>query len=993
MDQQRARIQEDLRGLLAGQVRCDDVFLQLYSSDASIYQIRPLGVVMPRNTADVSAAVRYAKENNLPIHARGAGTGLAGESLGPGLVIDFSRHLRRVIQCDGESVRVQPGVVHERLNAHLARFGRHFGPDPAMSGVTTMGSVLALDASGSHWLRYGSARRHVQSLQVVLDDGQVMEVGQESLALLQPADTGGTGAIDRRHDLVGRLAELLSREAATIQRHQPKSLVNRCGYHLDGVLTSTHLDLARMIVGSEGTLALITEATLATQPLPRHRGLAVLLFDRLDSALRAVQEIVPMGPSACDLMDRRHLSLAREADSRYDPLIPPATEALLLVEYDGDDPAEVRSRVQLVSDRIRRRRRLAFDSRQVFEAAELELYWLLARKVVSTLHRVKGNTRPLPLVEDMAVPPAALPSFMVEMQNILKRHQVTASLFGHVGHGQLHLRPFVDLADTAEVHKMQELAGELYQAVFAVGGTISGEHAAGLSRTQFLAQQYGELYDVFREVKRIFDPQNVFNPGKVIGDDPQLMLKNLRPSGEPPQVEPSDNGEAERRRSVVELQLAWSPSEMAEMARSCNGCGNCRVQSADARMCPVFRFAPAEEASPRAKANLMRGILSGEIEASTLASDEFKAVADLCVNCHQCRLECPSNVDIPKLMLEAKAEYVASNGLRFGDWLLTHLDLVGSVGNLVSPLVNWAIANRWMRWLIEKLFGIAQGRKLPRFAPRSFIRRAGRRRLTRPTRRSGRKVLFFVDVYANYHDTQLAEALVAVMEHNGVAVYVHPGQWSSGMSMLTLGAVDRVRTVAEHNIALLAEAVRQGYHIVTIEPAAALCLTREYLSLVNDDDAQLVAQNTSEACTYLWKLHTAGALQLDFKPINATLGYHLPCHLRALEVGTPGMNLLKLIPGLSLQRMERGCSGMAGTFGLKQANYRASLRAGWELISSIRDGNVQAGTTECSSCKMQMEQGSSKPTIHPLKLLALAYGLLPESQSPLNLQSEELIVT
>jgi Fe-S oxidoreductase len=344
-------------------------------------------------------------------------------------------------------------------------------------------------------------------------------------------------------------------------------------------------------------------------------------------------------------------------------------------------------------------------------------------------------------------------------------------------------------------------------------------------------------------------------------------------------------------------------------------------------------------------------------------------------------------------MLEAKAEYVASNGLRFGDWLLTHMDLVGSMGNTVSPLVNWAIANRSMRWLIEKMFGIAQGRKLPRFAPRSFIHRAGRRRLTRPTRRSGRKVLFFVDVYANYYDTQLAESLVAVMEHNGVAVYVHPGQWSSGMSMLTLGAVDRVRAVAEHNLPLLAEAVRQGYHIVTVEPAAALCLSREYLSLVSDDDARLVAENTSEACTYLWKLHAAGALQLDFKPVNATLGYHMPCHLKALEVGTPGMNLLKLIPGLSLQRMERGCSGMAGTFGLKQSNYRASLRAGWELISSVRDANIQAGTTECSSCKMQMEQGSSKPTIHPLKLLALAYGLLPESQSPLNQQSEELIVT
>ena len=996
MDQQRARIQEDLRGLLIGEVRCDDVFLQLYASDASIYQIKPLGVVMPRTTADVVAVVRYANENEIPIHARGAGTGLAGESLGPGLVIDFSRHLRRVIQTDGETVRVQPGVVHERLNAHLARYGRHFGPDPAMSSVTTMGSVLALDSSGSHWLKYGSARRHVQSLQVVLADGEVLEVGREPLAQTAEVSSGNNGdaAKDRRGELVSRLAELLSREAGLIERKQPKSLVNRCGYHLYNVLSKDHLDLARLLVGSEGTLALITEATLVTQPVARHRGLAVLLFDRLDNAMRAVQEIIAMAPSACDLMDRRHLSLARETDSRYDALIPAATEALVLVEYEGDDPAEVRNRVQLVSDRIRRRKRLAFDSRQVFEAADVELYWHLARKVVATLYRLKGSTRPLPFVEDMAVPPAALPAFLVQLQNILKRHQVVASLFGHVGHGQLHVRPFLDLSEPAEVIKMHELARDLYEAVFAVGGTISGEHGVGLSRTQFLRQQYGELYDVFREVKRIFDPRNVLNPGKVVGDDPNLMVRNLRPAASPVSVPvQAENAEKAAPRQMVDLQLAWSPGEMAQMARTCNGCGSCRLQSAEGRMCPIFRFAPAEEASPRAKANLMRGMLTGELDPANVSSDEFKAIADLCVNCHMCRVECPAGVDIPRLMLEAKAAYVAENGLRFGDWLLTHLDLLGTLGNAFSPLVNWSIANRRMRWLIQKTLGIAQERKLPRFAARSFIRRAARRRLTRPTRRSGRKVLFFVDVYANYHDTQLAEALVAVMEHNGIAVYVHPAQWSSGMSMLTLGAADRIRRVAEHNVALLAEAVRQGYHIVTTEPAAALCMNREYLAFINDDDARLVSENSSEACTYLWKLHSTGGLQLDFKPINASLGYHMPCHLKALDVGTPGLNLLRLIPGLNVQRMEKGCSGMAGTFGLKQQNFRSSLRAGWGLISSLRDGSVQAGVTECSSCKMQMEQGTPKPTVHPLKLLALAYGLLPESASPLNMQSQELTVT
>ena len=1037
MDQQRARIQEDLRGLLVGEVRCDDVFVQLYASDASIYEIRPLGGVLPRTTADVVATVRYANQHQIPIHARGAGSGIAGECLGPGLVIDFSKHLRRIIHTDADTVRVQPGVVHERLNAHLRQSGRIFGPDPAMSSVTTMGSVIAVDAAGSHWLRYNSARQHVKSLQVVLADGEVLEVGQEPLLAnvnstasrerqlasrerqlasrerQRPEDSTASrehqrpdesslapSSIDalppaeaRRRDLVARLAELLGREADLIRRKQPKSLVNTCGYNLVDVLKDGHVDLPKLLSGSEGTLALITEATLGIQPLVRHRGLCVLLFDRLDSALRAVPDIVQLGPSACDLIDRRHLSLARETDPRYDQLISPAAEALLLVEHEGDDPVEVRSRLQQVADRIRRRKRLAFDSRQVVDVEEVELFWQLARKVVPTLYRLKGSTRPLPFIEDLAVPPAALPDFCVQMQNIFKRHQVTASLFGHVGHGQLHVRPFLDLADPADVAKIEPLAADLYQAVFDVGGTISGEHACGLSRTQFIRQQCGELYDVFREVKRIFDPRNVFNPGKVVGDEPGLMVKNLRSVALPTTATTPAPTNGEASRSLIDLQLTWTPSEIAYAARNCNGCGTCRLQSSDTRMCPIFRFAPAEEASPRAKATLMRGIMTGQLSPEVVASEEFKQVVDLCVNCHQCRLECPAGVDIPKLMLEAKAAYVARNGLRLGDWLLTHMDLMGAFGNLISPLANWALGNRPMRWLIEKTLGVAQGRKLPRFAARSFIRRAHRRRLTRPTRRSGRKVVFFLDIYSNYYDTQLAEALVAILEHNGVAVYVHPGQWTSGMTMLQLGAVDQVRRVAEHNVELLAEAVRQGYHIVTTEPAAALCLTHEYLSLIDDDDARLVAANTSEACTYLWKLHSTGELQLDLKPINAVLGYHLPCHVRALNVGTPALDVMRLIPGLTVHRIERGCSGMAGTFGLKRENFRASLRAGWELIARLRDGDLQAGVTECSSCKMQMEQGTSKPTVHPLKLLALAYGLMPEAGSPLLARSEELIVS
>jgi Fe-S oxidoreductase len=689
-------------------------------------------------------------------------------------------------------------------------------------------------------------------------------------------------------------------------------------------------------------------------------------------------------------MDRRHLSMAREAEARFDQLIPAETEAVLLVEQDGDDSLEVRRRLGALVSEVWQQKRLAFGARQAFEDDETELFWHLVDKVQPTLYRVKGPSRPVPVVEDMVVAPDVLPDFLVRMQNVLKRHQVTASLFCHAGHGQLHVQPFLDLADPDDVERMRRLAEELYEEVFAVHGSISGEHACGLSRTAFVRRQAGPLYDVFLELKRIFDPEGVLNPGKIVGDDPDLLTRYLRPSlraaspvavaapsSEPPAA-PGDEAAPLELRNLVELQLDWEPERVSDAVAMCNRCGECRTQSARLRMCPIFRCGPSEEASPRAKANLIRGVLTGTLDLSLLTSDECKAIADLCVHCHCCRLECPAGVDIPRLMREGKAAYVAANGLSLADWAMTHLDVLGSLAGRIAPLANWALANPQMRWLLEKALGVSQGRKLPHVTARSFLRRAARRRLTRPARRSGQKVLYFVDVYANYFDPQLAEALVAVLEHNGLAVYVHPAQKQAGMASIACGAIEHARALAEHNVAVLVDSVRQGYHVVATEPAAALCLTHEYPQLVDDDDARLVAANSSEACSYLWKMHTLGQLQLDFEPLSATVGYHTPCHLRALQVGSPGEDLLGLIPGLRLRHIESGCSGMAGTFGLLHQNYRTSLRAGWKLISRLRDPALQAGATECSTCKMQMEQGTTKPTLHPIKLLALSYGLMPK---------------
>ncbi len=1002
MDQERARILEDLRGVVEGEVRCDDLTLQLYSSDASIYQIRPLAVVRPLHTQDVVACMQYANEHHISIHARGAGSGLAGESLGPGIIIDFAHSMRRILAFDGERVRIQPGVILARLNKYLAKHNRMFGPDPSNRDVTTMGSVLALDNSGSHWLKYRSPRFHVEELEVVLADGSVLRLNRESntetlcaipikQALSDPVEAPTVSRLD---EIQERIRSILTTHQQTIVEHTPKAPVHRCGYHLNNLVRDDHLDLTKLLVGSEGTLGLITEATVRTTPIPEQTGVLLLFFDRIDKATQASQLLGNMDISACDLLDRRLLALARKTDPRFVRSIPDDAEAMLLVEVEGTTRNEIRDRLARISEAIQQQHHLAFASRLALEKAEIKQAWSITQNVIPTLYRLEGSSRAIPFVEDIAVPPAKLPEVLPQIYAALQKHATTASLFGHPSHGVLHIRPLLNVDDKSDVRKLHAIANDIYLPVIEAGGTISGEHGSGLSRTWFMRKQFGPLYDVFAEVKRVFDPRHILNPGKVISEMPQPIHNNLRPVSvnlaTPRRFMADVTNQEQEQRPPMDLQLAWTPEELAYSSRSCNGCARCRDESEATRMCPIFQFAPREEASPRAKANLLRGIITGRLPLTTLGEEETKALADLCVNCHQCRVECPASVDIPKIVQETKAQYVSSNGLKITDSIYTKLDRTARWAHRFRWFYNWSIRNRQMRWLLEKFTGLAQGRKLPQVAGTSFLKWAARNRLTKSNREPGNKTLYFVDIFANWFDPDLAKCLVAVLKHHGISVFVPSEQQWSTSSAIAEGDMEYARSIARRNVTMLAEAVRQGYTIVTTEPTAAMCLTQEYPNLLGDDDAQLVAENTQDACHYLWGLHEGGKLELDLQPVNYQVGYHLPCHLRALAKFTPGEHLLQLIPGLTVHRIEKGCSGMAGTFGLQKKNYRNSLRSGWGLISTMRDSVIQVGTTECSACKIQMEQGTTKPTLHPIKLLAHAYRLAPQVSQQLAQPSRDL---
>lgn len=1023
MDTEQLRLQADLRGQIDGDVLCDDYHRQLYSSDASIYEIMPIGIVRPRHAADVVRCVRYAAENKLPIYPRGGGTGLAGQSLGNGLVLDFSRYMRRVVEIDAalQRVRVQPGMVLGELNRSLARFGLIFGPDPATRAVTTMGSVIAVDAQGSHYTKYGSAGNWTQSLEVVLANGEPVTLGKH----IVNADSRAPGALQT---IASEVGSLLGATRQIIQNPPWDKSLRGCGYRLEQCMEDDIVDLARLQCGAEGTLSIITEATLRVSKLAAHRGVVLLFFDRMESAAHCAMEIAATKlVAACDLMDRRLLELARETDLRYDRYLRRGSEAMLLIECQGDDAAEMRGKLTTIISKMQRKFPEAVASRITNDSKERDFLWKLCRRVIQRLYRVKGDERPVPGMEDISVPVERLAEFLLAAQNIFKAHRITATVFSHAVQGHLQIRPFLDLENVEQRALFQEVTRQIYETVMSMKGVIAGETSFGLSRTWLSRQQLGDRYPIHRRIKEIFDPHNLLNPGKLITDAPQRLTDNLRSlphfSATDASTTPADRKakRAQQKKAkakdekqpdaTADLQdtdvvptvnhreailpiLDWdSMQTMGNVANSCNGCGRCRTTADNERMCPVFRLHLGEESSPRAMANLARSWLADELPKQAATTDEMKGIADLCFHCHQCRIDCPAAVDVPRLMVEVKSQYVAANGLSYSDKFLTRLDRFAAVANRFPRLANWALESRWCRWLFEKATGITASRKLPSISHTTFNKWAARKRLTRTSvRSSANKVLLFADHYVNWHNPMLGIAAVEILLKNHVEVYVPPTPMVSYMAKIVMGDGERARRLIAPQLQMLAEAVRNGYQIVTIEPTTALCLTREYPFLIDNEESRLVAANTTEIGRYLWNMHQSNELDLQLAPLPITVMYHLPCHLRAIDDEQPGLQLLKLIPALQVYEANAGCSGMAGTFGLKRANFRTSLRIGWTLIGKMQSTPLQIGSTECSTCKLQMEQAVEQPTIPPIALLAYSYGLVPQIAEWINRRNYGLTV-
>ncbi len=949
---QPSQIAADLTKLVGGEVFADIIHRVAYSTDASSYRIVPQCVVAPRDVRDVVAIVRYAAAEGLAVAARGAGSGLAGESLCSGIVLDMTRSLRRILRIDGETVTCEPGVVLDDLNKQLLEFHSKIGPDPSSGNRATMGGIVANNATGAHSLQYGHIAAYVDSIEAVLPDGNVVEF-RNAVSMEQV-----------RGDRVGSIARecwsLLAGGKSVIEKALPATPRNRCGYNIAAVCHENTIDLAHLVAGSEGTLAIFTGMMLRTVPLPGAKGLLQLEFDSLDRMARAVPVIMRTGPAACELMDQLLIGLALDQLPQYRDILPTGVAAVLLVEHVGNSEAEVRTKIEVTDRAVGKQ---ATGRTTITEPTAQARVWKSRKDAGPLLYRKRSRKHPAEFMEDVSVDHTHLADYLAGLDKIQKKHGFSVCFFGHAGDGELHIRPYIDLGDPADRQKMLAIAEDVYSLVWSLGGTISGEHAVGLIRAGFVRRQYGdEYYDILRKVKEIFDPTGLMNPGKILNDQPDVMFENLRRA---PHILP------ERAKS----ELLFQEDELELELEQCYGCGLCLSREPATRMCPVFRALGDELGSSRAKANLLHYWATGQLEEKDFESPEFRRFLDLCVNCKMCERQCPSGVDVSTLLAAARAEYAGRKGFRRAERALSRNRHLSAMGSAFAPLSNAFLGLPVFKWFLERVAGIDRRRSLPGFRRRSFLK-AGRQYLAArgSVPNPADKVAYFVDTYANYNDHELGFAVLDVLRHNNVEV-VLPRQRPAPLPAVVYGAVRVARRDLSYNVKHLAKLVRSGYKIVCSEPSAALCLKEELRRYVAGEDASLVSQNTVELMNYLQGLRSQNELRPPEQAVQDRFVYHLPCHLCALGDDTVTLRLLRDHFKIDVKDLQAGCCGLAGTFGLQQKNYDLSLRISESLRQALKEAPVHDTLTECAACKMQIEHIAPATATHPIKLIAQAYGL------------------
>ena len=942
---------------MRGEVRFDPVARSLYATDASLYQIEPYGVVFPRDEADVAAALQVASEHGVPLLPRGGGTSLAGQTVGEAIVIDVSRHMRALLAVDAPSrtARVQSGVVRDRLNADLAPHGLQFTPDVSTSDRATVGGMVANNSAGTRSIKYGKAVDQVIAMRVMLADGSVRDLeAVEGAALDARLRAGGIEG-----DAYRTVHRIVHHHADEIAARYPKVMRRVGGYNLDELVPGRPFNLAKLIAGSEGTLALILDVTLALHPVPRRRVLAMLHFDSLVAALEAVPAINRHGPSAVELFDRDLFDLGRR-----NPALAPQLHwlrgepaAVLSVEFDGPDEAALREQLGGLRDDAEVSRRCYAVYEAVSAEAQREIIDV-RRKGLGIYATVKGAAKPIPGIEDAAIPVDRLASYVPQVLEVCTRHGVQVVMYGHASVGVLHLRPLIDLKTSAGVASYRAIADEVFELVRAHGGSWSGEHGDGLSRSEKNRELFGDtLYEAFRELKHAFDPHGLLNPGKIVDAPP--MTEHLRYGARYP---------APQLATVLDFTEQEGLLGAVEM---CTGVGACRKEGVGT-MCPSYMATRDEEHSTRGRANVLRDAITGRLPGG-LTSEAVKGVLDLCLACKACKAECPSQVDMAKVKYEFLQRYYDDHGTPLGARAIAALPRIAPLAQALAPVVNATLAARPVRWLNERLLGIDRRRTLPAFAPQRFDRWFDQREP--PDAGSRRRVALYADTWTMFNDAGPGRAAVQVLEALGYRVELVP-YVCCGRPLISKGLLRRARTQAERVLDALTPFAREGVSIVGLEPSCVTALRDDLRDLVPGERSTLVAQGTQMLEQFLAKEWTSGALDPSqhFLPSDTPTLLHGHCQQKAV-LGTSATRAVLGWASTQVRELDAGCCGMAGSFGYE--HHDLSLRIGEQrLFPAVREH--EGDTVACGfSCRHQIADGTGRTAVHLSE--ALASALLPSS--------------
>ncbi len=922
-------------------VAFDNLTRQLYATDASHYQIEPLAVAFPRDAKQAAAIIQAAAQAGVPVIPRGAGTGLVGGAIGEGVVVDFSRHNRLITDFNPEqrTVRVGAGVVLDQLNDLLRPQGLAFGPDVATSSRATLGGMIANNSSGAHAPLYGTTADHLVELEIVLGDGCVLKVGP------------GHGTLPRQRELLEDMAML---NALQIAERFPAGLLKRWpGYALDRIARAP-ANLINVLAGSEGTLVAITSAVVKLVPTPDEIGLALIFFDSIPEAMQAAVALRDLNPVAVEFLDRLLLDQTRghrEFQSARDLLELDAlpTAGVLVVEFYGD-----------VMDHLGALAKRAIGTRKriLQTLAEIHQVWALRKAGLALLISCKGNAKPVTCIEDTAVRPQDLPAYYKELSSLIHEMGLDASFYGHASSGLLHVRPVLDLRLAEDLKKFRAITQDVAALVKHFKGSFAAEHGVGLGRTEFLRKQVGDdLYLLMRQIKKSFDPHNLFNPGKLIDDGRYQLDTNLRAG------------------VGATLQLPFEPA-LAFAARDgsfvtnleqCNGCGGCRKETPT--MCPTFVATGEEIMSPRGRANAIRAALElrGLGPADPLRSEEMAAALSNCLSCKACTNECPSNVNLALLKAELQWARIRRDGLSWRERLFSSVDWLGRLGCKLPRIANELLKSRRVRRVMAGLTGIAAERVLPRYTKQRFDRWFGQR--TPPTAALRGRVLLWDDTFVRYHEPHIGIAAVNVLELAGYEVAVVSGRKCCGRPAFSQGNLGEAAKLGTHNLALLSQD-GDDTPIIFLEPSCYSMFIEDY------HEMKLPAAERVAARCFLFEQfldellrHEPGALV--FKPRPTTVAIHVHCHAKALTYPAYMHRLAARLPGRKVHYLDSGCCGMAGAFGLLESKYELSLEIAKPLIekiSALPYGSLVVASG--ASCRQQIDALASVRARHMAEVLA-----------------------